>query len=234
MYDLTPSSHDYDHQASSSGFESNEDGPLGSTAHATIVRSKAQCRRQFESGLERYMNLVKSRGWAMYSADLLFAVRIEVTDSVTKKTSIGMYVFVLLWFLVSGFVVSPSQASKSRRRPPFVMFFLLGQATSICRSQLVFATHETTVSWAVGKFQSGQRLTLRRRARFWAADWPLNFVDYCVGVHLPSSFGFHSLTRSLAQACKSHCSAFHAGASCFLTLPPWYTRGSKLLLAPPN
>ena len=138
VFDLTPASHDYDHQASASGLESNEDGPLGSTAHATIVRSKAQCRRQFESGLERYMNLVKSRGWAMYSADLLFAVRIEVTDSVTKKTSIGM----CFRFSVCRLCHSVRQLKKGQRQ----YARLAGQSASLTIVMMFFGSGNVYLS----------------------------------------------------------------------------------------
>jgi hypothetical protein len=93
VHDLTPASHDHGSSGSSNsssrrnrddggggggggyyyddadddddGGSSNPDRPLGREAHATVVQSKADCRRHFESGLERYMRLVKSRGWAM-------------------------------------------------------------------------------------------------------------------------------------------------------------------------
>lgn len=95
VHDLSPSSHDYNDigPAAASSVHSprgNPDGPLGDAAHATLVTTKAECRRHFESGLQRYMHLVKSRGWAMYSADLLFAVSVQVSDVVTGKTTTGL------------------------------------------------------------------------------------------------------------------------------------------------
>mgnify|MGYP000583496617 CR=1 FL=1 len=87
VYDLTSSAHDFEGDMSGK----DNSGPLGATAHGNVVDSKAICRRHFESGMERYMNLVKSRGWPMYSSDLLFAIKVEVSDTVTKKSSVGMW-----------------------------------------------------------------------------------------------------------------------------------------------